>query len=104
MVLQHNDLAGIPNLTFTYTGPLPITGLTISGFSVQSTSNMTTTKDFVGQNTKTADGSTVTSIGDVTVAAVPEPTSNHLDEPGSPRPWLDRRLPEHRRLRASLQA
>jgi len=80
VILTHGDDPAITNLIYTYTGSTPINGATtplITGFTAQSTIGVgTVVKDFVGRNTKTADGTNVDAIGDILVpAVVPEPSS-----------------------------
>ena len=76
------DLAGVPNLTWTWTGgpivpPGPLTAVDLGLFSAESTVNSPTVADFVGLATKnggTTDGTPISDIGRVTVpTTVPEP-------------------------------
>jgi hypothetical protein len=75
VILQHGDDPGIPNITYTYTGAVPLTGPVVIGtFSIQSTFGGQAIKDFAGQSTNTQTGSVIDSRTDVLVA-IPEPTS-----------------------------
>jgi len=81
VLLTHGDDPALPNVTYTYTGAVPIVGpTTITGFSADSIYGLSTTiKDFVGQDTKATGpqaGSLVDSRGDIAVPgpAVPEPS------------------------------
>jgi hypothetical protein len=80
VILVHGDDPTLFNITFTYTGAVPLSGpVSLGNFLINSTYGGTssTIKDFVGQSTNT--GTTPPSFndtrGDVTVAAVPEPLS-----------------------------
>ena len=80
VLLSHGDDPAISNLTFTYTGTVPLIGpLVIPGFSEASFDKNTTIKDFVGRDS-VAIGPTaglfVDSVGPVVVPApVPEPAT-----------------------------
>jgi hypothetical protein len=81
VILQYGDDPNIPNITFTYTGSVPLTGpVSLGDFTIQSiySSGSMTTKDFVGQSTNigTTSASLLDSRGDVAVPSlVPEPSS-----------------------------
>jgi len=79
VILVHGDDPAIPNITFTYTGAVPLTGpASLGNFLITSIFSGTslTTKDFAGQSTNvgTTPPSPLDSRGDVSVPTlVPEP-------------------------------
>jgi hypothetical protein len=80
VILTYGDDPAIVNLTFTYTGAAPILGaITVTGFqAITNSTILNVTKDFVGRDTKSTGptaGSSVDSVGSLTVPGVPEPSS-----------------------------
>jgi hypothetical protein len=81
VILQHGDDPNIPNITFTYTGAVPLTGpVSLGDFTMQSIYSGGTLifKDAAGQSTNvgTNPPSLIDSRVDVAVPAlVPEPAS-----------------------------
>jgi len=81
VILLHGDDPSISNITFTYTGAVPLTGpVSLGNFTAQSTFSGSTliNKDYAGQSTNvgTTPPSLIDSRGDVAVPAlVPEPAA-----------------------------
>ena len=81
------DLAGVPNLTWTWTGspiipPGPLTAVDLGLFKAESTVNSPTLANFTGLGTKnggSTDGTPIANIGSTTVpTTVPEPCTMAL--------------------------
>jgi hypothetical protein len=80
VILQHGDDPGIANITFTYTGSVPLTGpVSLGNFTAQSiySGSKMTIKDYAGQSTNvgTSIPSLIDSRGDIAVPVVPEPAA-----------------------------
>ena len=72
-----NDSPASTNVTFYYTGPTITVDTQFVGFVLQSslTNRIVRNNNFTGQSTSNVNGFPIGSIGNVTVAGVPEPAS-----------------------------